>query len=99
MAREESKGQDDSLRGHVKKLLAWEDAHVGFDAAVDGIAPEWRGAEPTGIPFSPWKLLEHLRLTQHDILDFCRNAGYVERKWPEDYWPPSPVPPTSSARS
>ncbi|HMI31836.1 MAG TPA: DinB family protein [Candidatus Limnocylindrales bacterium] len=97
MAQEESKGRDDSLRAYVKKLLAWEDAHVGFDAAVAGIAPERRGSEPTGIPFSPWQLLEHLRLTQHDILDFCRNAGYVERKWPEDYWPPSPVPPTSSA--
>ena len=90
-------GRDDSLRAQVKKLLAWEDAHTGFDAAVEGIAPERRGAKTVGIPFSPWQLLEHLRLTQHDILDFCRNPDYEEREWPEGYWPPSPAPPTPSA--
>ena len=97
MVRKESADRDDPLRDHVKKLLAWEDAHVGFDAAVEGIAPERRAASPTGIPFSPWQLLEHLRLTQHDILDFCRNPNYKEREWPKDYWPPSPAPPTPSA--
>ena len=26
--------RDESLRAHLKKLLDWEGAHVGFDAAV-----------------------------------------------------------------
>jgi uncharacterized damage-inducible protein DinB len=85
------------LREQVSKLLDWEDAHVGFDAAVNGIAPDRRGAAPEGIPFTPWQLLEHLRLTQFDILDFCRNPAYKERAWLKDYWPPSPAPPTRSA--
>jgi hypothetical protein len=37
-------------------------------------------------------LLEHLRLTQHDILEFCRNPNYQELTWPDDYWPSSPAP-------
>ena len=44
-------------------------------------------------PVSAWELLEHLRITQHDILDFCRNPDYEELEWPADYWPRSPQPP------
>jgi uncharacterized damage-inducible protein DinB len=38
-----------------------------------------------------------MRLTQRDILDFCRNPNYVEAEWPEDYWPPTAAPPTEAA--
>jgi hypothetical protein len=34
-----------------------------------------------------------LRITQHDILDFCLNPEYEEMAWPDDYWPASPGPP------
>jgi hypothetical protein len=37
--------------------------------------------------YTPWHLLEHLRLAQEDILDFIRNPNYQEREWPKDYWP------------
>ena len=43
------------------------------------------------------ELVEHLRLAQYDILDFCRNPKYEERNWPEDYWPKSPAPPSERA--
>lgn len=89
--------QDGPLREHLRKLLDWEDAHVDFDAAVEGMATEHRGSAPASIPFSPWQLLEHLRITQHDILDFCRNAAYRERAWPKEYWPASASPPADSA--
>jgi hypothetical protein len=89
--------QDGPLREHLGKVLAWEDAHVDFEGAVEGIALDRRGEAPAGIPFSPWQLLEHLRITQHDILDFCRNPQYRERAWPKEYWPDSPAPPNESA--
>jgi hypothetical protein len=79
------------------KLLSWEDAHVGFDAAVADLPPALRGTAPAGLPYSPWQLLEHLRITQHDILDFCRNPGYQEMSWPKDYWPRDAAPPSLSA--
>jgi DinB family protein len=85
------------LRQHVIKLLDWQDAHVGFDAAIDGIPKSLRGTTPEGLPYSPWQLLEHMRLTQHDILEFCRNPDYAERHWPDDYWPSSPTPPKPGA--
>jgi uncharacterized damage-inducible protein DinB len=85
------------LRDHLVRLLDWEDAHVGFDKAVDGISTDKRGARPAGFEHSPWQLLEHMRLAQDDILDFCVNADYEHKlKWPDDYWP-APAPPSDAA--
>ena len=86
-----------TLREHLVKLLSWEDAHVGFDAAVADLPTGLRGSAPAGLPYSPWQLVEHLRITQHDILDFCRNPGYREMAWPDDYWPRSASPPSPAA--
>ena len=83
---------DAGIRDHVRRLLDWEDAHAGFDKAVAGIAPAMRGAAPPGLPYWPWQLLEHLRIAQRDILEFCRNPHYEEMEWPKDYWPSSAAP-------
>lgn len=37
--------------------------------------------------YSAWALLEHLRITQWDILDFITNSDYEYREWPKEYWP------------
>lgn len=47
-------------------------------------------------PYSPWQLVEHLRMTQHDILDFCQNPQYRQPTWPDDYWPSAVGPPSSA---
>jgi hypothetical protein len=88
---------DKALRATLGELLDWESAHVGFDTAVAAIPPKLRGTKPPRAPHSAWQLLEHLRLTQFDILDFCVNPGYEERKWPDDYWPPTAAPPSRAA--
>ncbi len=87
-----------ALREHLVRALDWEDAHVGFDQAIDGIPSETRGVRAAGFEHSPWQLLEHMRLAQEDILDFCVNPTYAHTKaWPEDYWPRDPVPPGPDA--
>ena len=89
---------NDALRDHLAHVLDWEEAHVGFDKAVDGIPPEKRGALAPGFEHSPWQLLEHMRIAQEDILDFCVNANYEHHmKWPDDYWPKMAAPPNASA--
>jgi uncharacterized damage-inducible protein DinB len=87
----------DPLRVHVVRLLGWQDAHVTFDAAADGVPAELRGAQAPGLPYSPWQLVEHMRLAQHDILSFCRDDEYLELTWPDDYWPRGAVPPEPDA--
>src|SRR5919106_968579 len=88
---------DSVLRDHLARLLAWEDAHVSYDTAVADIPRELRGTRPANLPYSAWELVEHLRITQEDILDFCRNPDYRERTWPDGYWPSSPAPPSEVA--
>jgi uncharacterized damage-inducible protein DinB len=86
-----------ALRAQLVKLLDFEEAHVGFDRAVKGIPPRMRGKVPANCEHSLWELLEHLRIAQADILEFCRTAKYKEKKWPDDYWPASPAPRGASA--
>jgi hypothetical protein len=88
---------DAAFRDHVSRLLEWKEAHATFDAAVEGLPADERGTQPPGLPYSPWQLVEHIRITQHDILDFCRNPQYQEIEWPDAYWPPAPAPPSSAA--
>jgi len=86
------------IRDHLVRVLDWEDAHVGFGKAVDGIPLAKRGARATGFDHSPWELLEHIRIAQEDILDFCVKSAYEHTmKWPDDYWPRDPAPPSEQA--
>jgi hypothetical protein len=88
---------DQDLRDLLARALNWAEAHTSLDDAVAGLAAELRGRAPGGLPYSPWQLLEHIRITQHDILEFCRNPAYEEMKWPDDYWPAVPEPPSAKA--
>jgi uncharacterized damage-inducible protein DinB len=88
----------DAVRDHLVRVLDWEDAHAGFDKAVDAIPPDKRGARAAGFEHSPWQLLEHLRRAQDDILDFCVNTNYTHTlTWPDDYWPKEPAPSSDQA--
>jgi hypothetical protein len=87
----------DAWREQLVKLLDWSDAHVGFDAAVKGIAPKLRGVVPDGWEYSAWQLVEHIHLAQADILEFSVNSRYQEKKWPDEYWPKSPAPRSAAA--
>jgi uncharacterized damage-inducible protein DinB len=88
----------DAVRDHLLRALDWEEAHVGLGKAADGIPAEKRGARAAGFEHSPWQLLEHIRIAQEDILEFCVDAQYVHaRTWPDDYWPRDPAPPDPNA--
>ena len=85
------------LRRQIARLLTWSDAHVSFDDAVAGLPASARGKVPKGVPYSSWQLVEHLRLAQADILQFCVRRRYKEKQWPRDYWPAKPAPPSVRA--
>ena len=88
----------DPLRAQLVRFLNWEEAHVGFDKAVEGIPPDHRGARPPGFEHSIWQQVEHLRLAQDDLLRFAIDPKYVhDKKWPDDYWPVNPAPPSDVA--
>jgi hypothetical protein len=84
---------DRALRKHLVRVLADEQAHLGFESVFPEIPPESRGVKVHGAPHTPWQLLEHLRIAQWDILEFCLNPLHVSPPFPAGYWPPTPAPP------
>ena len=88
---------DGALRELIARSLAWHDAHADFEQTIADLTIQQAGQKPAGLPYSAWQLLEHLRLAQRDILEFCRDPHYKERKWPDEYWPAADAPPDARA--
>lgn len=84
---------DKSLREHLLYLIQGDGAHVDFEAAVKDLPVSFRGKRPKGAAHSPWEVLEHLRITQWDILEFTRNANHTSPEFPDGYWPGTQAPP------
>jgi hypothetical protein len=78
---------DSVLREQLLALLKGGNAHMTFDEAVAEFPLEAINRRPLNVPYTPWHLLEHLRITQWDILEFIRNPEHISPKWPKGYWP------------
>ena len=78
---------DKALRDHLIELLDARSAHIDVPSALDGFPIERINERIPGSPHTAWELLEHIRIAQHDILDFSVNPDYKEMAWPADYWP------------
>lgn len=88
---------DQALRKHLLNLLGGRGAHVDFETAIAGLPPRLRGVKPPEAPFTAWRLLEHMRIAQWDILEFSRNPNHVSPEWTAGYWPATDGPPDESA--
>ncbi len=75
------------FRKQIVSLLRGEHAHMSFSDMVKNFPAEHYNTKPTNVSYSFWHLLEHLRITQHDVLDFMKNPKYTYIKWPDAYWP------------
>jgi len=78
---------DDSIRKHVLYLLRGGGAHLSFDDFVTSFPADLCGQQIEGLPYTPWQVLEHMRLAQWDILEFSRDPNHVSPPFPEGYWP------------
>jgi DinB family len=88
---------DAALREHLFQLLTGAHAHVDVLSALKGFPPDLYGKKPQHAAHTGWELLEHMRIALRDLWDFSTNPEYVEQKWPDDYWPASPAPPSEEA--
>ena len=84
---------DHALREHLLELLTGGHAHLDFEKATAGLPVELRGAKPPGLPFTPWRLVEHMRIAQWDILQFSIDPHHVSPDFPDGYWPAGDAPP------
>ncbi|WP_298735277.1 DinB family protein [uncultured Chitinophaga sp.] len=81
----------------LKELLHGGHAHVTFEDAVKDLPPDLQGVVPPGMPYSIWQLVEHIRITQWDILEFSRSEKHVSPEWPSGYWPKEKAPADAAA--
>lgn len=82
---------DRVLREQVSKLLAGGNAHMPFGHAVDDFPESAYNQRPPNVPYTPYHLLEHLRITQWDILQFVLDPDHESPDWPQGYWPAADV--------
>ena len=78
---------DESVRKHVLYLLRGGGAHLSFDDFVNSFPPDLCSRQIEGLPYTPWQVLEHMRLAQWDILEFSRDPDHVSPEFPKGYWP------------
>jgi hypothetical protein len=88
---------DKSLREHLLELLSGGHAHLNFEKAIAGLPVKLQGARPPGLPHTPWRLLEHMRIAQWDILRFSLDPKHMSPEWPAGYWPAGDEPPDKKA--
>ncbi|MGA2986986.1 MAG: DinB family protein [Terriglobia bacterium] len=88
---------DHALREHLLFLLRGGGAHLSFEEAIAKLPAGLRGVKPPNLPFSAWRLLEHLRIAQWDIVEFTVNPKHVSPAWPAGYWPEGDAPPDDAA--
>jgi hypothetical protein len=86
-----------ALREHVLYLLGGGGAHLSFDQAVAGLTPKLRGQRAPGVPYTAWRLVEHMRIAQWDILEFSRDPKHISPEFPKGYWPSGDAPPNAAA--
>ena len=79
--------EDASLRKHLLYLLGGGGAHLSFDDLVNSFPPDLCNRRIEGLPYTPWQVLEHMRVAQWDILEFSRDANHVSPEFPKGYWP------------
>ena len=85
------------LRDHLLDLLGGGHAHLDFERAIADLAAALRGARPPGLPHTPWRLIEHMRIAQWDILRFSIDPHHVSPDFPRGYWPEGEAPPDPGA--
>lgn len=78
---------DQEVRKQLIAMLNIQQAHMLIDDALQEFPLEQINVKPPGLEYSFWHLVEHLRLTQVDILEYITDSNYQYRKFPDDYWP------------
>lgn len=78
---------DQVVREQLLALLQGGNAHMSFEQAIVDFPAGQFNVKPANVPYTPWHILEHMRLAQWDILEFIHNPNHVSPPWPAGYWP------------
>jgi hypothetical protein len=86
-----------TLREHLINLLQGHGAHINYKEALSGFPKDFRNSKIPKFSNTPWKILEHMRIAQWDIYQFCVNPEHVSPNFPDGYWSQYETPPNENA--
>ena len=75
------------LKEHLVNSLKGGQAFVPVEQAVKNINPATRNVKINEKLHTIWQELEHLRITQEDILQYMIDPEWESPKWLDGYWP------------
>lgn len=78
---------DELLRAQLLALINGAQAHMTFEMIVANLPLAAANTRPPHFNYTPWHLVEHMRLAQYDILEFIVDPDYQSPPWPEGFWP------------
>ena len=84
--------KDKTVRTQLAKIIAKSEAHATLEKALKDLPADKRGIAPYGLPYSIWQLVDHIRIAQHDLLEFSKNPNHKSPKWPDEYWAKEAAP-------
>ena len=76
-----------ALVTELTKLLTGGNAHATFEQALADLSAPLRNQAVPEVPYTIWHLVEHVRIAQWDIVEFCLNPAHESPDWPAGYWP------------
>jgi hypothetical protein len=83
---------ESAIVDELVSLLRKGNAHASLDDALDGIPIEKINIRVDNLPYSVWELADHIRISQWDIVEFCKDPTHVSPQWPSGYWPSNKKP-------
>jgi hypothetical protein len=79
--------ETEALRKQLLELIDGGHAHMSLAQTAADFPMDRINELPPSVTYSPWALLEHIRRTQEDIVQFILEPDYVSPPWPIGYWP------------
>ena len=79
--------EDKVIREQLVSFLKGGHAHATFEETLKNFPMDRINDIAPNTDYTPYRLLEHIRITQWDIINFIQNPEYKDLKWPDDYWP------------
>lgn len=75
------------IRSNLIEALEGENARIGFNEAVKDLPLKALNMKTANVPYTLWDMVEHMRVTQWDIVQYIKYPEYVSPEWPQEYWP------------
>ncbi len=86
-AADRARAMNAEARVRLAAALEGKGAHLTFEEAVRDFPESLMNTKPPHVPYTFWHQLEHMRITQWDMLRYIADPAHVSPEWPREYWP------------